>query len=1168
MSLQFILGNSGSGKSRYLYQTVIEEARRYPERNYIILVPEQFTMQTEKDLIALHPDSGIMNIAVLSFDRLAYRVFEEVGVDQRTVLTETGKNLMIRKVAIEQQDRLPVLGSRMNRTGYVSEVKSILSEWMQYEITEFELQQMLQIAQDRPLLKGKLEDMRVLYRAFLDYQRTRFMKPEERLDVLCQAAGRSELLRGSRIVLDGFVGLTPAQLKVMEELLVYCPSVRMTVTMDAREPFYGEIREHELFAVSRRLIQAVRAAAQRAKARIQRSGADVGESFIKEPVILGKERIYRFAPESALAHLEQNLFRKNRRTYQGSAQDLSLHVCSTPAQEVHFAARMISTLVREKGYRYKEIAVITGDLKSYDNYVRRIFPLYDVPAFLDETRHILLNPCLEFVRGVLQAAEKDFTPESVFRCLRTGMLALTMEETDRLENYVLAAGIRGRKMWQKEWEYCHGGTTPEELEQCNVYREKVMEQLGSFAEAMQKNGETLRAYAENLVQLLEQCQVQQQLKDREMQLMQEGAREEAKEYSQIYTILITLLEECVDLMGDEPVSASEFSEILEAGFSEARAGIIPPGVDQVQVGDIQRSRLSHVKVLFFLGVNDGWVPARADHGGIVSDMERELLLQSGIELAPSARENSYIQRFYLYQNLTKPSDHLYLSWCSGSGDGTAMRPSYLINTVRRLFPDLPVLQETDAGSELYQITSGKNGMLYLTKGLEQARKGEEAGDWRELYRRYLLEEEQAPAVRRLVEAALLTDRSGSLHHKTAEELYGTVMKSSVTRLEQFAACAFAHFASYGLGLKERRLYGIEPVDLGTIFHNTLELFSRRIQREGVDWLEVTQERQQQIMERCVDEVTQEYGYGVFRSSAREQYTIRRLKRILCRSAWALREQLAAGTFRPSGFEVSFDSVRDLKSVNVSLGAQRKMHLGGRIDRIDTAETEEAVYVKVIDYKSGMQTFDPVSLYYGLQLQLVVYLNTALEMEAKLHKADPKEVVPAGIFYYHLQDPLLDQEMSEQETQEQLQQRMLKKLRPDGLVNDEEEVLQRLDAHMDGDSLVIPVGRKKNGGLKATSSTATSEQFALLSKFAARKMEKMGKQMMDGVTEAVPFSNGNSLSCDYCLFSDVCGFDRKIPEKCRKRTAAVKKDEVWEQMRKEMEDAEHGSEMDEGTAAGH
>lgn len=1143
MSLQFIFGNSGSGKSTYLYQKIIEESMQRPDGNFIVIVPEQFTMQTQKDLVMAHPRGGIMNIDVLSFQRLAHRIFEEVGADQRSVLTETGKNLMLRKVAIREQERLKVLGSRMNRPGYVSEVKSVLSELMQYEVSDFELQEMERRTENRPLLNAKLEDLQVLYRAFLSYRRDRFLKPEEIYDVLCQVAGESALLKNSVLAFDGFAGFTPSQIRVLEELLVCCPKVYLTVTLDARESAFGKLQEHDLFAPSRRLVQAVSEAA-RSAARWM-AGND---TMFLPPVVLGKTSLPRFKKSGALFHLEQNLFRSRRQCYGRIPEEISMHISKNPAAEVHFAARTISYLVREKDLRYRDIAVITGDLSSYNNYVKHIFPQYEIPAFVDETRQILLNPCLEFVRGALELVQRDYAAEAVFRCLRTGMAGFSADETDELENYVLAAGIRGHRKWKKTWEYRPAQRREEVLEKVNDYRERLVERFEPFAEKMRKKGNTLLFYATALYELLRDCEISRQLQERAAQLEADGEMGQAREYSQVYGILIRLLDEMAELLGEETMELQEFTEILEAGLSEAKVGVIPPGIDQVQVGDIRRTRLAHVKVLFFLGLNDGWVPARGNDGGIVSDMERELLKENGMELAPTARENSYIQRFYLYQNLTKPSQHLYLSWCLGSSDGVVMRPSYLVSNIRRLFPKITVCEEKEPGSELWQTTTRKNGMQYFLYGLQEARMGKTEPEWKELYRTYALDDEYRERVRTLVRAAFSRGNSRQLSFSASKKLYGEVMTNSVTRLEQFAACAFAHFAMYGLRLRERELYGVKPADLGILFHRSLELFSRRIAVSDRDWTELTEQEETILMEQCVDEVSEKYGADALHSDARSAYTINRLKRILCRSAWVLHEQLAAGSFRPSGFEVSFADAGNLETVNVSLGEHGRMHLQGRIDRIDTAQTEDAVYVKIVDYKSGMAVFDPVSFYYGLQLQLVVYLNAALEMEQRLHPE--RAVVPAGIFYYRMQDPVLEKEAGADETA--MRERLLKKLRPDGIINEDDEVLELLDHGFSGDSLVIPAGRKKDGSLKAASKTVTPEQFQTLSRFARRKLTQLGERMLGGEVAPDPYEADGRTPCDYCDYADVCGFDRKIPGSCPHRLEPLGKDEVWMRMERELE----------------
>lgn len=1164
MSLQFIFGNSGSGKSTYLYQKIIEESIRRPDGNFIVIVPEQFTMQTQKDLVMAHPRGGIMNIDVLSFQRLAHRIFEEVGEDRRSVLTETGKNLMLRKVALEEQEKLKVLGGRMNRPGYVSEVKSVLSELMQYEVSDFELQEMERRTENRPLLHAKLEDLQVLYRAFLAYRRERFLKPEEIYDVLCQVAGRSALLKRSILAFDGFAGFTPSQIRVLEELLVCCPKVYLTVTLDAGESAFGQLQEHDLFAPSRRLVQAVSEAGQNAARRLTGSSSEnnfAEDGMFLPPVVLGRTALPRFRKGGSLFHLEQNLFRSHRRSYNGIPDEISMHISKNPAAEVHFAARTISRLVREQNLRYRDIAVITGDLSSYNNYVKHIFPQYEIPAFVDETRQILLNPCLEFVRGALEMAQRDYASESVFRCLRTGMAGFTADETDELENYVLAAGIRGHRKWKKTWEYRPAQLTEEKLERVNTYRERLVERFEPFAEKMRKKGSTLLFYATALYELLKECEVEKLLEERAEQLESTGERGEAIEYSQVYGILIRLLDEMAELLGDETMELEEFTEILEAGLSEAKVGVIPPGIDQVQVGDIRRTRLAHIKVLFFLGLNDGWVPARGSDGGIVSDMERELLKENGMELAPTARENSYIQRFYLYQNLTKPSQHLYLSWSLGSSDGAVMRPSYLVSNIRRLFPKIQISEEKEPGSELWQVTTRENGMQYFLYGLQEARRGSITPQWKELYSTYCLEAGYRERVETLVHAAFSEGAARQLSFSVSKKLYGEIMTNSVTRLEQFAACAFAHFAVYGLRLRERELYGVKPADLGILFHRSLELFSRRIAVSGRDWTELSEQEETALMEQCVDEVSMQYGADALHSDTRSAYTINRLKRILCRSAWALHEQLAAGSFRPSGFEVSFADAGDLETINVALGEHGRMRLQGRIDRIDTAQTEDAVYVKIVDYKSGMAAFDPVSLYYGLQLQLALYLNAALEMEQRLHPE--RSVIPAGIFYYRMQDPVLEKEAGADETA--MREKLLKKLRPDGIINEEDEVLELLDHGFSGDSLVIPVGRKKDGSLKAASKTVSPEQFRILSRFARRKLTQLGERMLGGEVAPNPYEADGRTPCEYCDYADVCGFDRKIPGNCPHRLEPLGKEEVWVRMEQELKEPEKEEKKEETEA---
>ncbi|MCI7814521.1 MAG: helicase-exonuclease AddAB subunit AddB [Lachnospiraceae bacterium] len=1132
MGLQLILGSSGSGKTCFLYDEVIREAMRRPDERFLILVPEQFTMQTQKELVMRHPNGGILNIDVLSFQRLAYRVFEELGVERKKILEETGKNLFVRKVAQEKKGQLTVLGGNLKKMGCISEMKSMISELMQYDVSLPQLEQMEREAKNRPHLAYKLHDIRILYEGFRDSLKEKYITSEEVLEELCRLADQSKKLKDSTIVLDGFTGFTPIQQKLMRKLLVIAKKVSVTVTIDPAENFRKIRGPHELFYLSKKMIAGLEDAARESGAKME------------EMVVLGKEENYRFRERPPLRFLEQNLFRYRRSVWEGEVSEISLHRSKNPAGEVEFAARTIYRMVREEKIRYRDIALIAGDLSGYQNEIERIFPIYEIPCFVDQTKKVLLNPLIEFIRAALDLVWQNYQYESVFRCLRTGLCALEREEIDRLENYVLALGIRGFSAWDGEWTKKTRIMEDEEVVICSQYKERMMEIFRPFTEQMKKEHRTARDYTIALYELLVSCDVQQKLGQMERKFEEEHRMDLAKEYAQIYRIVIELFEKIVELLGDEEMTLREYEEILEAGFEEAKVGIIPPGVDQVLAGDLERTRLRDVKVLFFLGMNDGWVPRNADDGGILTDQDREFLEEAKVELAPTQREKGYIQKFYLYLMMTKPSQRLYLSYCKSGSDGKAMNPSYFLSTLRRMFPALEVADEEKKGQEERAVVSPESGWDCLIHGLRKLRMGQESEEWKELYRFYY--ENCQEKTKELVDASFLEHRKETLGEEIAHSLYGEVLENSVTRLEQFSECAFAHFLLYGLHLSPREVYEFRPPDMGNVFHRAMEVFSQKLEQSEYNWRDLPGEKRDTMCDQCVEEVAEQYGAAILSSTARNQHLVARMKRIMKRTIQVLQEQIQAGEFVPTGYEISFSAVNDLDAVNLSLSEKEKMRLQGRIDRIDLCEEEDKVYVKVIDYKSGNTSFDLVAMYHGLQLQLVVYLDAAMEIEQRLHP--DKEIVPAGIFYYHIKDPMLDKE--EAQTPEQIWKNMKKKLRLNGLVNEDPDVVAKLDKQIEKESLVIPFGYNKDGSPSRFSSKATKEQFQDLSRFVNEKMKEIGRRILDGDIEVAPYERKGKMPCEYCEYLEVCGFDKKIPGSQTRRLTEYKPEEIWKKLEEE------------------
>ena len=1131
MSLQFIFGNSGAGKSYTLFRSVIEDSIRHPDQSYLVIVPEQFTMQTQKELVRLHPDGGILNIDILSFQRLAYRVLEETGTRVGKVLEETGKNLVLRKIAQERKGELKVLGGNLKKMGYISEIKSLISELTQYAVTEEMLADFLEKSKGKPHLYYKLCDVQVLYKAFHAYLADQYITAEELLEVLCRVVERSEMIRESVIVLDGFTGFTPIQNKLMQKLMLYAKKVMVTVTIDERENPHHVEGEHQLFYLSKNTVAGLKRLAQE---------VDVKE---EEPVWVHPGEKSRFAAGGELQWLEQNLFRLRWQRYPQNSGQISLHILKNPEEEVAWAAGRIRELIREKNYHYRDFALITGDMESYSPVLERILADYEIPCFLDNKRSILKNPFVEFIRALLEIAEQDFSYESVFRYLRSGLSGMEPEEVDLLENYVLALGVRGAKRWEERFIRSYKGLTEEELEQIDSYRARVAEDLLPFVKIQRKKAVDVRTRTTALYELIAKKGIQGRLAVFEERFRREHNQVLAKEYHQIYGILMDLLDKLVDLLGEEELTIREYTEILEAGFAEVRVGVIPPGVDQVMAGDMERTRLKDVKVLFFLGVNEGSVPKNMSRAGLLSDMEREQLRISGMELAPTAREQGYIQRFYLYLNLTKPSDQLYLSCTLLDSGGKALRPSYLMNVMKRLFPELELKQETVQRENGLPRTE-REGVRLLIEGLKEYREGRGSAQFYELYRWYAKQERYEEKLTQLLDGAFSAHQDTKLGKAVAHALYGTVLENSVTRLEQYAACAYAHFLMYGLKLSEREQYEFAPVDMGNIFHETLEAFSKKLDASDYTWKTLPREVADEWVEECLASLTVDYGNTVLNSSARNSYMIRRMARILKRTVWALGEQIRKGMFTPENYEISFSGVSDLEAINIELSPEEQLKLRGRIDRVDTCEDAEHVYVKVIDYKSGTTSFQLLALYHGLQLQLVIYLNAAMELMKKEHP--DKEVLPAGVLYYQIQDPVLDTDGEEAD----VTARVLEKLKPNGLINGDPEIIKRLDQSMPGRSQVLPIAYNKDGSLRAGSPVASGEQFAALSRYVNRKIRKIGSEVLDGRMDVNPYELKGKTACDYCAYSGVCGLDSKTGGFHRRRLPIFGDDEIWKQIEEE------------------
>ena len=1114
MSVQFVIGNSGSGKSTYLYEHVIEASMAHPEKRFFFIVPEQFTMSTQRTFVTMHPDHTIMNIDVLSFHRLAYRIFTELGLDHLSVLDDTGKNLIMHRIAALHPEEFPILGKKLKRPGYIDEMKSLISEFTQYHISPEDLLKMGETSGMPPIFQGKTKEISFMYESFLEFIKDSHITSEQILETLSQVIGDSSIMKDSVVVFDGFTGFTPLQNDVVEELMKITDQILISVILDPKDEPYYTYEEHELFAMSKKFMAKVLQLAKN-------SGCDV-----LEPVLVSLDASSRFTPDSVFGYLEQHLFRQGDEKWEkDSTSNLLVYRLENPRNELEYCANKIRSLAKNHGYRYSDIAIVCSDISSYKNYITEIFPKYDIPVFTDASMELSYQPAIEFVLSFLEVMDKDYSYESVMHFLRTGLLPFSMEEIDLFDSYLYRSGTRGKKRYSGIFTVRPKEFSDEEMLSINSIREKLYALLKEATEIFTKDT-SVEEKSKELRNLFLLVSMEEQMEQKADAYLEMGEDVKSQEYRRIYTVILELLEKFDHILGQEKVSAREYSDMLRAGFSGTKMGVIPPLMDGVVFGDLERTRLENIKVLFLVGAVDGLIPKVSTGSGILSQNERSLLKDADYELAPTQRERSFMQRFYLYQILTKASDLLIVTYARLDSEGVGVRKSYIVSELQELFPDLTIKSFDES---LLQhgglVTLDECKKVFISLCHELQKRGSLEGEALEMFSTLLafFDREHKEELEDILQGVFYRFHQDGISKAVAHAMNGKDLYVSVSKLEKYAQCAYQYFLRYGLRLQERREHAFESYDIGNIYHEALNRFSMIVSQQEGSWAKVSDEHVNAYIEQAIEET-----YGAMEKTeiydlAREVYVLHRMRETLKRTVWAIMRQVRQGSYEPKKFEVSLGEISNLASLTYELNNDARLHLDGTIDRLDTYENDEKVYVKIIDYKSGNKTLDIAELYYGLQIQLVFYMGAAVEGLQQSY--GDKKVVPGAMLYYHLDNPFVEQVGSDEEVERAL----LRALRPKGGINASDEAINAIDRDIvtGDDSDVAVLKRNKDGSWSKNSEVLTEEEFEVMTSFVRQKALQTGEDISNGKIDVLPYKKGDKSGCDYCPYKGICGFDSSL-----------------------------------------
>ena len=1126
MGLRFIIGRAGTGKTTLCMEEIIRQQNTGTKRQ-VLIVPEQFTSQAERDLIEKTGRNAILTAEVLSFGRLAHRVFSKKGIGSRVPLGDIGKSMALRKILLQEKDHISYFQSVMDKPGFIDQLGLTISEFFQYRISP----EMTETLADSETLshsaKEKLKDLTLIHRSYLEFLKQEYISADETLGLLAERLDDSLGFEHTEFWLDGFYGFTPQEYSVIRRLLQVSAQVNITLTMD-KNSFYGAFLPvsapfYEPYVTKKKL-------------------AALAEELGLKPVSPTILEENKRAETQSLKNLEQDYFYSFFKKT-SLAEGVHITACSNLQEEIRFAAGKILRLVREENLRFRDFAIMTNAMERYEKNIRGILAEYENPCFIDARRETASHPLVSLLTAFLDILVYDFKYDAMFAYLKSGLTQLTTEEIDILENYVLAYGIKGYKWKQDYWDYGLVREGAEAIEAINTLRETVMAPFSPFLELSKTKKIPFRSFISLLMEHLNTLQAAETLENWANEASADGNLNRAEEHRQIWQLVMDVLEKADDILGKEELTLPEIAKILEAGLEKCTMGVIPPTADSLLVGDLERSRLPEIKYLFVLGVNEGVLPSPAMAQGIFTETERDLLTAQGMELANGGKRKVFEENFLIYRGLTKPSRGLWLTYAAADNEGKEQSPSSLIENLQKLDEALTI--EPMQGFILEE-TSPEAAFHLL--GSEMRKHSEETPIsplWQDIYSFFDENKNWENRLMMLKKGIGKTGRPERLAPRTAKALYGKNILSSVSRLERFAGCPFSFFAEYGLKAEERRLYQLHTPDLGTLFHEVLELFSNKLEEDSIQWTDLTKEHTKDLIETCVDEAAPRLSDRILMESAANKYLIRRLKRVSVKAAWALVQHLQMGDFTPAGYEVGFGVHEALPPIVIELGDGGSLILNGKIDRVDLLDAEGTRYVKIIDYKSGNKTFSFQDIYYGLQLQLLIYLDAYL----KYYKKTGAELKPGGVFYFRIAEPTLalDKEVSA----EQIEKTLFENMKMSGLLLQDDAIIESLDHSLrpestkglSGTSAIVPVGFTKKGEYSSTSNLASEEQYEAILQFVTQRTREIGEAMKAGIITPLPFKDRDRSPCSYCKYRSICRHDYEEKPKFRK-LKKISKADFW------------------------
>ena len=1077
MSLRLIYGRAGTGKTEFCLKEIKDKLSNNLVQKIYIIVPEQFSYATEKRLLDTLEVGSTINAEVISFKRLAHRVSLEVGENTRTQLTKVGKSMLVKYITDKNKAKLNFLG----KTNEIDLSLRTITELKKHNVSVEKIQNQSENVENQ-LLKLKLEDIGTIYSSYEETIRDNYIDEEDTLTILAKQLKDSKMFDNNLVYIDEFSGFTEQEYLIIEEILKKAKQVSISICVDGVEE---KKPESDLFFPNKQVIRKLIEHAENANINIEKA--------------IELKELHRFKNRE-LQVLEKNIYAIRSEEYKDEVSHINLKICNNPYTEIEETAKTILDLVREKELRYEEIGAITKNIEDYISAITAVFPKYNIPVFIDNKKALSDNILVKYVLSMFEVYSKNWSSDAVWSYIKTGFTGIEKQDLYKLENYCRKWGIRGNKWYKEDWTY---DALNKDIEKLNNLRKAIVKPLIEFNETL-KNKKTAKEITKALYEFLEKNEIRNKLEEKLKKLESNKEIKYANEYISSWNILMNILDEINLVFGDKSFTFEEYREILKAGLEVSSFGEIPEVIDQVTIGDIERSRSHKINTLFILGINDGVFPSQSSDGGFLNDEDRDTLKKNGIELAKGSLDNLYDERYNIYKAFTTAENDIYLSYISTDKEGKAKRPSTIITKIKKIFPKLK--EKSDVLQENSNITTVDATFKELLLNIRKLRNNEEVEYiWKDVYNWYINNEQWKKKLSNIIKGFDSKKTAEKISEKNIKRLYGENLKTSISRLEQYRKCPFSFHLKYGLKLKEKEELKIKSIDTGTFMHDIIDTFFETIDNVK----EITQEEIEKTVEEIINSKLELNKNYIFTSNPKFIVLTNRLKKVVIQSIKYIVLQIQNSDFEILGNEIEFKKKID------------NVEIIGKIDRLDVAKADKAQYIRIIDYKSSDKNIDLNELVFGTQIQLITYLDSVV--------SEKENALPAGMLYFKMIDPIIKADRNKSE--EQIKEELKKKFKMNGMILADINVIKKMDKNLEkGASNLIPVYLDKNGNISNSwSNVLTKEEFTKLQKTAEKIIKEIAKEILSGNIDIKPAYNRKTKidACKYCEYKTICRFDPKV-----------------------------------------